>query len=104
MASVSISNKDPSMDSDTARNIELLPKDLNYIASQIDLPTFVRITFTPKEIPCEIDIYKDETSAQKIDLETFPTMEEYYLNYFLADALAHHVNMYVFDSDCGYEN
>jgi hypothetical protein len=103
MASVKVISKDPNLKSgDWANQIEILSRDLNFIAEQISDPTFVRVTFFPGEDPYDIDIYSSENDLESDGSNM--SVEEHLNSILLAGTIMDYIEIHIFGSDCGKPN
>jgi hypothetical protein len=103
MASVKVISKYPNLESrDWANQIEILNRDLNFIAEQISDPTFVRVTFFPGDDPYDIDIYPSEDDQGNV--ESNMSEEEHLNSILLAGTIMDYIEIHIFGSDCGKPN
>jgi hypothetical protein len=103
MASVKVISSDPDLESeDWANQIEILNRDLNFIAEQISDPTFVRVTFFPGEYPYDIDIYSSEDDQEND--ECYLSEEKHLISILLAGTIMDYIEIHLFGSDCGKPN
>jgi hypothetical protein len=103
MASVKVISKDPNLESrDWIKQIEILSRDLNFIAEQISDPTFVRVTFFPGIDPYDIDIFPSEEDQGNVAAHM--SEAEHLISILLAGTIMDYIEIHLFGSDCGYKN